>query len=188
MNIIALTGPIGSGKSELAKYLMWDHGYYRYPFAAYLKRMLKEIGLSDEQLYGSLKETPCDLLCGKTPRYAMQTLGTEWRDMIGQDLWVKIWEHDVTKLKRFGGAFDFSNKIVVDDLRFQHEADAVHRLGGHVVKVFRPGVGFNSNHPSETTKIQEDFIVYNDADLIRLRARAKELEERYGGISQPKCG
>lgn len=172
MNIIALTGPIGSGKTELAKYMLWDHGYYRYPFASYLKRMLASIGLTEDQLNGSLKETPCDLLCGKTPRVAMQTLGTEWRNMIGQDLWVRLWEHDVASQSQ---GQKNNGRIVVDDLRFQHEADAVHRLGGKVVRVIRPDVWGSHNHPSETTPIQEDLHVYNDSDLVRLRKRAIDL-------------
>ena len=48
--------------------------------------MLYQLGLGEAHIEGALKEVPCELLGGKTPRYAMQTLGTEWgRDTDQQD-------------------------------------------------------------------------------------------------------
>ena len=79
------------------------------------------IGLSAEQIDGSLKETPCDLLCGKTPRQAMQLLGTEWgRDLISPDFWVSAWSAAVDRALT-GGAIG----IVADDCRFLNEVAAI---------------------------------------------------------------
>jgi hypothetical protein len=46
-------------------------------FAGPLKSMCMALGLTEAHIEGHLKEVPCELLCGQTPRHAMQTLGTE---------------------------------------------------------------------------------------------------------------
>lgn len=175
MRLIALTGPIGAGKSEIAKFLMWDRGYYRYPFAARFKRMLLTFGLTEEQVFGRLKEVPCDELRGKTPRYAMQMLGHEWRNLFAEDLWTWNWEKDIRLVP----------KVVVDDLRYVHEEEAVKRLGGHIIRVHRPGVDYiHTDHASEQYRAPHDGQIINDGDLDTLRLRTMEMEEIYG----PKKG
>ena len=81
-------------------------------FAEPIKRMLACIGLSHEDLHGDRKEEPNDMLEGKTPRYAMQTLGTEWgRDFISPNIWVNVVKHDILK-------YEIKDDIVIDDCRF----------------------------------------------------------------------
>ena len=69
-NLVAFVGPIGSGKTACAEYFCKKYGYTNIKFAGPLKRMLKEMGLTDEHLEGALKEQPCDILAGRTPRWA----------------------------------------------------------------------------------------------------------------------
>src|SRR5262245_6513313 len=95
--IIGLTGKLKSGKTEAALHLC-KKGFTRVRFAGPLKNMMTCLQLTDAEIEGMLKEQPCDLLCGKTPRYAMQTIGTEWgRALIGEDLWVNAWKRLVLK-------------------------------------------------------------------------------------------
>lgn len=132
-SIIALVGDAGAGKSTVANYLVAEHGYQLVKFAGPLKAMLRAIGLTDREIEGSLKEQPCDLLCGKTPRHAMVTLGTEWgRDLIGKDFWTHLWSHAALQ------AILFRRVIVVDDCRFPNELAAVERMGGVAWRVARP--------------------------------------------------
>ena len=75
-----LVGVIGYrqvGKSTAHTHLVTARGYTHRPFAGPLKNMLRVLGLSETHLDGSMKEENSDLLCGRSPRYAMQTLGTE---------------------------------------------------------------------------------------------------------------
>ena len=68
-------------------------GFLCLPFAAPLKAMFAALGIApaprdDPRVW---RETPHPLLCGRTPRQALQTLGTEWgRDCIGDDVWVRL--------------------------------------------------------------------------------------------------
>jgi hypothetical protein len=113
-------------------------------------------------LYGDLKETETKYLDYATPRRAMQTLGSEWRDLISRNLWVNIWENKIySELNR-------GRKITVDDARFIHEVNVIRNLGGKIVKIHRPGYEpQSSEHISETeqSKIVPDFLITNDSSL-----------------------
>lgn len=145
--LIALIGSKGSGKTTLAKQLVIHLGYQRIPFASTLKLMLRtmlhEAGAShleiDSMLDGENKDKPHEILCGKTPRHAMQTLGTEWRNLIGENLWTEIWRRTQSRYSR----------VCVDDMRFLHEAKAVNELGGKILLITRPSTDINDLHPSE---------------------------------------
>lgn len=156
--IVAFTGLAGSGKSTAAQYLVERHGFQRVRFAGPLKSMMAALGCSHEQIDGSEKETPCDLLGGKTPRQAMQTLGTEWgRDLITPDIWIRAWQAAVAKVPA-------GVPIVVDDCRFPNEGDAVRAAGGVIVCISRPGAGTASVHSSEQHQIDAAETLHNVAD------------------------
>lgn len=131
--IIALVGNVGAGKSTVAQHLIEQHGYKLVKFAGPLKNMLRAIGLDDEEIEGSRKEVPCDLLCGKTPRHAMVTLGTEWgRDLIGPEFWTGLWMEETAAHLNAGQV------VVVDDCRFPNEYEAVKKMRGVAWHIVRP--------------------------------------------------
>ena len=167
--IVALTGAAGSGKSTAADYLVEHYGYRRIKFADPLKNMLRAIGLGDESIEGGLKNTPIAWLNDHSPRYLMQTLGTEWgRQMICRDIWVSIWRNKVESwLNDEPGV-----RIVADDCRFANEAEAVAQMGGRILAVHRPGAGLAGGHASESGLKGYDLpVVVNDADIDLLRQR-----------------
>jgi hypothetical protein len=106
--------------------------------------MLRVLGLGDRELEGDRKEVPSELLCGRTPRWAMQRLGTEWgRDMMGGSLWVEAWRRRVATLPE--GA-----KIVVDDCRFPNELAAAREMGFVPVRLYREARShWSERHVSE---------------------------------------
>lgn len=164
--VVAFIGEIGAGKTTAAKYVANRHKLLRLAFAGPLKEMLKQLGLSEEQVNGSLKETPCDLLCGKTPRKAMQLIGTEWgRDLIGAPLWANVWSKEADyRLKK-----DCS--IVVDDARFNNEFQVIRDRGGVFVRVERPGErSVFTGHASEEDHrlLVADYTIENDGSLPEL--------------------
>jgi hypothetical protein len=156
VKLIALSGRAGSGKSTVAKHLVAHHGFVPVKFAGPLKSMLRALGLTDEHLEGTLKEIPSKLLCGKTPRHAMQTLGAEWgRQHIGEALWVNAWRDIVVDVLDLGG------KVVVDDLRFENEGAAVRGLDGGIIELRRREASLPQTHSSERLEVLPDWTVRN---------------------------
>lgn len=171
--IIALYSPAAqSGKSTIAGILN-ERGYRTIKFAGVLKDMIRTMLLGagipynavERMIEGDLKEKPIRFPAFEvTPRKLMQTLGTEWGRNINENLWA-----DLTMNK----AATASGKVVIDDMRFTNEFDAVKRVGGVTVLVRRPGVERPANcHPSEGALDNHpfDFIVENDGsvqDLVK---------------------
>jgi hypothetical protein len=166
--LIGLCGVAGSGKSAAAL-ILGGSGWRRVKFAGPLKSMLAAfydaVGLDAEEiearLEGELKEVPCKYLGGQTPRRAMQTLGTEWgRETMTQELWINAWKRRVRSFMDAG--FD----VVVDDLRFANEAQAIRDLDGISVLISRPSpTRHASSHASEEYAFVCDEHILNDGTL-----------------------
>lgn len=169
--IIGLTGLLGSGKSEVANHLVQNHGFLRIKFAGPLKDMMRALGLSEHEIEGDLKEKPCDLLCGKSPRYAMQTIGTEWgRDIIDPNLWVSAWRAAVERTPA-------NACIVADDVRFPNEAETMRSMTPHaaIVRVHRESAKRPASHSSETYAFPVDFVLSNDSSLEALYSKVDRI-------------
>lgn len=171
--LVAITGYAGAGKSSLARQLVDRHGFTLVKFADTLKAMLRCCGLGHREIEGDLKEVPCALLGGRTPRLAMQTLGTEWgRNTFGEDFWVNITMRVVDDVLDNGGS------VVIDDARFPNEAAAIRVAGGRVVRILRPGVGAASDHPSENQALPADWLIENHGTLEDLARHADVIAAR----------
>jgi energy-coupling factor transporter ATP-binding protein EcfA2 len=155
MKLIGLNGSKGSGKSTLAaeykKFL--DHNYQRQcyvaSFAAPLKKACYELfGGHLDNYYGSdeqknqatpyWKEKLGYVLDenGKKKsapgfdnyRQIMQTIGTQlFRDCLAQDFWIYVMEQNFNAAKQ-----GFNSVFIVDDVRFENEAQWIHKNGGHI--------------------------------------------------------
>ena len=137
--LIGLLGATGCGKTTLATLLVEGRGFTRAHMGQPIKDMLGALGLTVEQLTGppDMRKRPSDLLGGKSPRYAMETLGTDWgRRMISLEIWANAVE---ARIRTMWGAGTLP--VVIDDLRFPSDWAVVGRLGGILVRVVRPGVG-----------------------------------------------
>lgn len=174
-SLIAFYGKAGVGKSTAANMLVDYHGFSRIAFADPIKAMLKtmlnyagsDIDINDR----SLKEKPCEALLGKSPRYALQTLGTEFgRECIGQDIWVSIAEREIKT------ALEDGESVVIEDLRFPNEAEMVTRLGGKIVWIARQDLVCSDNptHKSETQKIPCDHFILNCGTVADLKLKVSE--------------
>ncbi len=170
-----------SGKSEVAKVLQ-GCGFTTLKFASALKMMLRELlrhaGYGESQieafLDGDQKDTPIPELGRRTPRYLMQTLGTEWgRALVDPDLWTKLAVLRITSTLAGG------HGVVVDDMRFPNEYSTLKSLGAKMVRVIRPGVVAKTDHPSEG-KLDGHWFdqeIINDSDLSHLGTIANALSK-----------
>ena len=151
--LIALYSPApGSGKSTVAEHLVEQHGFTAIKFAGPLKDMVRVLlfdhcginhTMTERYVDGDLKEIEIPEI-GVTSRHLQQQLGTEWgRKRIREDLWVHLTSQTVRRL------LDQGQNVVVDDMRFANEMEAVLDLGGLPLRIDRPGLDYVPSHASE---------------------------------------
>jgi len=99
--LFGLAGIARSGKDTAAQHLVTQHGFHSYAFADPLRDGLMHIlNLSPCDFEGEQKEQVLPWL-GRSPRYLMQTLGTEWgRDTVHPELWLLLAAQNLDLLAR----------------------------------------------------------------------------------------
>jgi len=128
--LIGLAGGVGVGKTSIARELERHSDFIIMSYAQPLKAALTALtGLPMEFFTEiELKEKPLEF--GKSPRQMMQLMGTEFvRAMVSEDFWT--WRMRQRIESREGC------HIIIDDVRFNNEADLVRKMGGRVVHLFR---------------------------------------------------
>jgi hypothetical protein len=147
--LIGLSGKAGSGKSTAAEYLEATYDYNRFAFSDTLKAVVGlAFGFSEDQLHGAFKETP-DRRFGKSPRWCLQYLGTEILRSVWPEIWIWHLDHSILEFLLNNGL----RPIVVTDVRFRNEAEALKRMGAVLVRLERAEAGAQngiSEHVSET--------------------------------------
>lgn len=135
--LVGLCGAAGAGKNTVAEFLTDADGCscLQVAFADPLYECISTItGLPVERLKDrGVKEAVVPWL-GKSPRQMLQSLGTEWgRDTIHPEIWIRI------TLERIRNELAAGRGVVITDVRFDNEAQAVIDAGGEVWRVDRPG-------------------------------------------------
>lgn len=178
--IIGITGKIGSGKTTIARHLK-TLGFEEYCFADPLKKIGSIFGFSNSQLYGTQEQKleihPFWKISART---FLQKVGTElFRENLpkiipemSNSVWVDIFKQKYQQSPR---------NYVISDVRFLDEANAIKELGGVIVRVQRNnnissdnGVELIHASEMELSKIQEDFLIDNDANSIIESAKLLE--------------
>lgn len=148
--IIGLTGFDGSGKTTVAKYLQEEHGFTIISFADELKRLLMIldpiVGVDEgEDSRGVTIAYPVRLsdfvddrgefhehdLKTQYPEYRrlLQAFGTDVvRDGMGEDTWADILYQRLLDMADKAITKGEPMRVVVPDVRFHNEADAVRNL------------------------------------------------------------
>ena len=140
--IIAISGPIGSGKDTAADYLVNLHEFRRESFAGNLKDSMCAIfGWDREMLEGRSKSSrewreQVDLWWSErlgiphlTPRWILQHVGTDIiRGQFHDDMWLASLENKLRKT---------DDDIVISDVRFKNEVAMLRKLGAICIEVTR---------------------------------------------------
>lgn len=195
--IIGVSGKKRSGKDTVANHLETKYGFTKMAFASPIKWAAEDIfGFNERQLYGDLKEVE-DSLWGFTPRWAMQMIGTDlFRDHIAKDIWIRRLKQRIRESPH--------TRIVVSDVRFLNEVQAIKDMGGQVVKINRPSVEkdtvwwkkwlaqhipyihtlFGPQYHQSELNLEDynewDYELKNDKDLPTLFKRTDLLAEELG--------
>ena len=167
--IVGMAGYKRVGKDTAAEVLVTDFGFDRYALADPLKQAVSALfGFAPEEINGEAKDL-AHLFWNITPRQALQVVGTE---LIRNEL-RKHFPH-ITNLhiERMKQEARLHDDLVITDVRFPDEVEAVQDLGGIVIRIHRPGYEASA-HPSETLidTAPVDYEVINDASKIDLQDR-----------------
>lgn len=197
--MFGIAGRKGHGKDACADIIMSNAkrlssdpiNVVKLAFADPIKGACRELfGFSDTQLHDAVAKETVDPRWGITPRKAMQVLGTDLIQQhmdlllsgIGNKFFVEAMRHRIAELWKKNG----DTIIVISDVRFQHEVDLIHELGGRVLRVTRPSTKGKSSdlavdtHASETlvdTLKHIDNEVLNDGTLSDLSVAVKCVVE-----------
>ena len=162
---IGLSGKIGSGKSTVADYLNEVYGFDIFSFAHNLKLDLINMGV------------PADLIRRKPwPQWLRRLAQLHGTDMRNGDkfYWVSRCMADLEE--------ESPDAVVIDDVRFWNEAEALRERGFVLVRVVRAGCEDTGDHASEIDLDNwEDWdyeIVADDGDIVDLLAQIDNIIEQ----------
>ena len=166
--LIGLIGNAGSGKSTLANRLAEEISIREPFFRGRVRRLSFSIPVKNIVAYAfgipsnmldEYKNRPLPVWPYKTTRELFQQVGTDMFREKYPDVWVKF------LLKSLHEGVENPNNffVIVDDVRFQNEAEAIKERGGLLIKI--ETILPNSDvyrHVSETelNKITPDIIVH----------------------------
>ncbi len=173
--IIGLVGLPHSGRRVVGARLVNRFGFTPVDFGDAIDRMLEVLGADKESLHGQKQRDPVPDLGGRSFQYAKQALGYHFgRRMISENVWIGPWRRRVAQT---------TGNMVVSDIRFPNEAEAVREAGGLIIRVDRPGRPALNNATSRIlTQIRVDGVFINTGrDITELVALVdKELAEVFG--------
>jgi len=167
---IAFAGPRGTGKTTLAEYLVQRHGYTRMSLAAPIKRIIAEAPADSYDRHQYLLAWARELYpragmnvhakfasgaarvlsTERDPGRRAQLIGTDVGRALDQEVWIRYLLHNLP-----------AGPVVVDDVRFRNECEALRQHGFLLVRLTaspdvlasrlaaRPGERRDPSHPSE---------------------------------------
>lgn len=159
--VIGLAGRARSGKDTVATFFEGTHRVVR--FAQPVKDAVKALyGWNDDDVETGIKDQ-VDPKWGLSPRSAMMHMAQTTRMFACNDFFVK----------RLFDTWDGA-PIVIADVRYKHEVDAIHARGGITIKITREGI---TRHDSEFTvdELETTLTMTNDDTLDGLRRQFDRL-------------
>lgn len=152
--LLGVTGYARAGKDTFAEALIQNEGWKRVAFADPLKAIARDIGWNGEKDdYG---------------RVLLQNLGVAVREHLRSEAWVTVGEDAIEHADA---------PVVVTDVRFLNEINMIHRRGGKIIRVDRPGVEAANAHVSEHEwqKVPPDAVFHNDGTLDEIPEKARKF-------------
>jgi hypothetical protein len=166
--IIGLSGYAQTGKDTVAQHLVNEYGFTRIAFADPIREALYALDpilhdypaipgirlswIVDRSGWESVKKESPEV------RRLLQRLGTEVaRNQWSPDFWVDL---AMKKASKF-------DKVVITDVRFPNEYEAIRGANGDIWRVVKPGISAVNAHPSEVSLDNYTFdkTIINDGSL-----------------------
>jgi len=162
MRLVGLVGRSRVGKDTAAGFLADTHTLRR--LAQPVKDACKVLyGWTDLNLETELKEI-VDPKWKVTPREAMVHMTKSMQGFMSEDFFAR----------RFFDGWDGTH-IVIPDVRYAHDVDEIHRLGGITIKITRLG-GPSHEFEAGVDSLKTTYEVSNDGTLFEFRNKIDNLK------------
>lgn len=203
MNIVGIMGLAGSGKSAAAQALR-DRGYIEVALADPMKRSAADwFGWDAQRLWGpSDARNEVDPAFGCSARKVLQLMGTELGRECYRNVWVDYAMRIATRLLRSPFALGYSRSlgiyelgrgrmralpgVVIPDVRFRNEFEAIKAARGRVFRIVRADAGLTGEaaaHASEAEQLgigdeEVDGVIVNDGTIEDLHRKVLEMVDQ----------
>lgn len=186
MVLLGIMGKKGSGKDTVSNYLVSHYGYKKMAFADPIKQIAQIIfDLDISQIDGNKKEI-IDERWGITPREIFQKLGTEFGQYDLVNYFPALKQKNITRnfwVERLKMEYQKYNNqnVIISDVRFKHEIDAIKEMGGKIIKINRiieKGIGEQHISEMEMNDIDDSIFEYsidNNSSLEDLYQKINKL-------------
>jgi dephospho-CoA kinase len=182
--LIGIVGKIGSGKTTLAEYIKTNYNFDEYILSSPIKKIGEIFGFDKANLYGT-QEQKLEIhpYWKVSARTFLQKIGTDlFRDRLKEVLpemchsnsvWIDMFRKKYLENKK--------TNMIVSDVRFVDEAEAIKELGGILIRIERTYSGKESSeqvhHKSEEEmdKIKVDFNIINDGSKSELYSKIDRI-------------
>ncbi len=186
--LIGLVGKAGAGKDTFAEILADAYGFVRVAFADRLRETALVVNpivvpgdgtglFPDKRLAEVVAEVGWDIAKREIPevRRFLQHLGQGLRNTVDPDIWVNLAMEEVDGLA--------PAPVVVTDVRYVNEVQAIRDRRGVVVRIVRDGAGLDgaaATHNSETELdgLAPDVLIENNGELRHLAEQVFALGRR----------
>lgn len=165
--IIGLSGKAGSGKDTVADIIRANTSLETktLAFGDAVKHITGEILEIDRETIERYKREDIPV-SGFPIRVWLQKIGTLFREKVSYDYWIS---YVLDPAQATFGNWD-NKLIIITDVRYLNEANAIKNWGGKIIRVNRD-VEEKSSHASETEldNYKFDYIIDNNSNIIQLR-------------------
>lgn len=183
--LIGILGRSRSGKDTTANIIMslYPDQYTLQRFAQPIKNALKEIyDFTPEQLEDDEKEV-IDERYNITPRQAMQEMTSHYLKKHGGAFFSeRVFTAFDISVSTSANASDSANVsapfgIIIPDVRYEHDINAIRNRGGIIIKVIRPSLTATQQHTVEDNiqTFEADYTIVNDGDIVLLRNKIESI-------------
>lgn len=175
--LVGLIAKKRAGKDTFAGFLVANHGFVRYAFADPLKATLLDVDPIVMTYPAEIRLSTLVALRGweaakelSEVRRLLQAHGVAIRDHVDPDVWL----HATMR-----PALAEDRPVVITDVRFPNEADAIEAAGGTLVRIHRPDLVSTDAHVSENALNDRlcSLHVRNDGSLSDLEESARRLAQ-----------
>jgi hypothetical protein len=181
--IIGVTGKKHHGKTTIGNHLADKYDFRHCPFADPMKEAVAALWGITRKEVDDYKEEPGEIplvevhitisdkyVYTYTWREHLQRFGTNMgRRVLGEEIWIdQLFE---------GQNWSDGDHIVISDVRFDNEAEALKRVGGWIIQVVRPDLVDDDEHESEDGIDPDniDYVIINDDSLEHLQECVDEV-------------